>query len=241
VTADRVRGRIEVVLDAAKVKGLRDGENPARWRGHLALILPNKTKLKATRHHAAVAVDRIPAVYSKLVAASDNAALAMRFALLTASRPNETAGAIWDEFDLKSKTWTVDESRMKGGRPHRVALSDEALAVLDEMAKRRNGSALVFPGRLHDRPLTLPTLAKALRIANGGNGRPTTHGTARSSFDDFVSERTDFAPKLIDRALAHGPKNKTIAAYRRADLLEARRPMMQAWSDFCRTGKTAQR
>jgi integrase len=136
----------------------------------------------------------------------------------------------WAEVDLATATWVVPPRRMKTGREHRVALSSEAMAVLKMMAKRRiDGAALVFPGYKQGRPLTVPTLSKALHIANGGNGF-TLHGTSRSGLDDYISEKTDFSQKLIDRALSHQPKSgKTVRAYRRADLLEPRRPMMDAW------------
>ena len=234
-TADRLRGRIEVILDYARVKGFRDGPNPAIWRGNISLMLPRKTKLKTTRHHAAIEVDRLPAVYQKLAASADTAAQATRFCILTAARPGEAAGMTWAEVDLATATWTVPARRMKTGREHRVALSSEAMTVLKMMAKRRTaGAALVFPGYKQGRPLTLPTLSKALHIANGGNG-VTLHGTARSGLDDYISEKTDFSQKLIDRALSHQPKGgKTVRAYRRADLLEPRRPLMQRWADYLR-------
>ena len=179
-TADRLRGRIEVILDYARVKGFRDGPNPAIWRGNISLMLPRKTKLKTTRHHAAIEIDRLPAVYEKLAASPDTAAQATRFCILTAARPGESAGMSGAEVDLATATWTVPARRMKTGREHRVALSSEAMAVLKMMAKQRiDGAALVFAGYKQDRPLTLPTLSKALHIANGGNG-VTLHGTARN-------------------------------------------------------------
>jgi integrase len=230
-TANRLRGRVEVILDWAKARGFRSGENPARWRGHMALMLPATGKLKTTKHHAAVPVDALPGVYQKLARSADVAAAATRFTILCAARPGEAAGATWDEIDLAHRVWTVPPHRQKARKPHRVPLSDEAMAVLAAMAPIRTGPhSLVFPGGRKGRPLTLPTLAKALRRAGGKTA--TVHGTSRSSFDDWGSERTAHPQKLIDRALAHGPKSPTIASYRRSDLLAARAALMSDWARF---------
>ena len=146
-TANRLRGRIEVILDWCKVQHFRDGENPARWRGHLALMFPATGKLKATRHHAAVPVDALPGVYRTLARSTTIAAAATRFAVLAAARPGEVVGATWDEIDLAHRCWTVPPQRQKARKPHRVPLSDEAIAILDQMAALRAGPhALVFPG-----------------------------------------------------------------------------------------------
>jgi integrase len=229
-TASRLRGRIERVLDWAKTRGLRDGENPARWRGHFSLLLPPKSRVHTVRHHAAAPVDGLPAIYASLCDSEGTAALAVRLCLLTAARPGEVAGATWPEVDEAARLWTVPSERMKRGREQRVPLSDESLAVL-ELAKRRRCSESIFPGakrtRGRDTQLSLASLSKALRTAGGADA--TVHGTSRSTFDDWATARGVPAP-IIDRALAHASGNMTVQAYRRADLLEQRRPVMADWA-----------
>ncbi|MCC8432115.1 tyrosine-type recombinase/integrase [Reyranella aquatilis] len=231
-TASRLRGRLERVLDWAKARGLRDGENPARWRGHFALMLPPKRTVHRVEHHAAVPVADMPAVYAGLCDSEGTAALALRFNILCAGRPGETTGATWSEIDMAAKVWTIPRERMKRDREHRVPLSDEAIAVLKQ-AEARQRSEYVFPGgkrtRGKETSLSLASLSKALRQAGGGEATP--HGTSRSSFDDWATER-GYTPALIDRALAHVEKSATVAAYRRTDLLEQRRPMMTAWAAY---------
>ena len=251
-TASRLRGRVERILSACKVQGLRDGENPAVWRGQLAEVLTAKGKLPngKVRHHPAVVVDDAPTLFARLGRparlgdgkAPGNAAMAVQFCLLTASRPSEVTRATWNEIDRKAKVWTVGATRTKGGKSHRVPLSREALAILDAMDKRRDpASDFVFPGAKVGKPgtaLSLASLQKALRVAMGKDlrtdcGEPaTTHGSARSTFDDWSHEKTSHPSKLVDRALAHGPKDVTIAAYRRSELLEGRRALMADWGRF---------
>jgi integrase len=239
-TASRVRGRIEAVLDAAKTTGHREGENPARWRGHLDKLFPTKTKVRKVRNHPACVIDDAPTLYSRLAASEGTAAAATRYCMLTAARPGEVTHARWPEIDRAARVWTVPAGRQKSDKPHRVALSDEAMLILDAMWERREGdTGYVFPGGKKGRPLSLTALQKALRVAMGKDLRTdqegraaTTHGTARSTFDDWGSERTLHPQKLIDRALAHGPKSKTIAAYRRSELLEQRKPLMADWARF---------
>lgn len=228
-TASRVRGRIERVLDWCKVRGLRAGDNPARWRGHLAQLYPAKGKVRAVQHHEAVPIDNLPDVYARLCESEGMAALAVRFVILTAARPNEGARAGWSEIDLKAGLWTVPASRMKANKPHIVPLSREALAILDELAELRSGK-LVFPGRVTGRPLSLTSLSKALLVAGGG--KATVHGTARSTFKDWCSERTNFANEISEMALAHGIGDKVEAAYRRGELLQKRTILMQQWAKF---------
>lgn len=245
-TAGRVRGRIEAVLDWCRVQHLRDGENPARWRGHLDHVFPTKSKVRKTRNHPACVVDDAPTLYRRLAASEGTAAAATRFCLLTAARPGEATHARWPQIDREAKVWTVPPAGQKSDKPHRVPLSDEALAILDAMwSRREDDTGHVFPGAKPGRPLSLTALQKALRVAMGKDLRTdqegraaTTHGTARSTFDDWGSERTLHPQKLIDRALAHGPKSKTIAAYRRSELLEQRKPLMADWARFL-SGATA--
>jgi integrase len=231
-TMSRVRGRCEAILDFAKTKGLRDGENVARWKGHLALLLPAKGKVKHVKHHEAVPLDRLPAAFAKLYGNHQSlAAQAVAFCILTAARPSEAAEAAWSEIDLKSATWTLPPEKMKNARQHRVALNDAALAILKGMAKlRQRGDDRVFPARDGATP-SLSTMVDELRAAAGGIGKPTTHG-CRSSFDDFGHQDSRFASRLIDYSLSHYPKGSTQTAYRRADLLTERRALMQAWAEF---------
>ncbi len=240
-TASRVRGRIELVMDFASGNGWIDEDraNPA-LRGPIEGALHARSKGGVAKHHAACVVDDVPTLYARLAASDSTAAAATRFCLLTAARPGEVANALWPEIDRDAKVWTVPAEKQKRDKPHRVALSDEALAVLDMMRQRReNDKGYVFPGRKRGRPLSLPVMQKALLEAMGDDlqtdqegRRATTHGTARATFDNWGSERTHHPEKLIDRALAHGPKVKTIAAYRRSELLEQRRPLMDDWARF---------
>lgn len=225
-TASRVRGRIEKVLDAAKAKGLRTGENPARWRGHLDNLLPKRKKL--TRgHHTALPYEDVPAFVASLQGRSGISAKALEFTILTAARVGEVLECPWSEIDLKAKVWTVPASRMKAGREHRVPLSERALEILADMAPLRRG-ALVFPSLKADKPMSdmaLSALYKRMGV------KATTHGF-RSSFRDWAGETTTFPREVAEMALAHAVGDETERAYRRADALEKRRPLMDAWAEF---------
>jgi integrase len=226
-TASRVRGRIERVLDAAKARGLREGENPARWRGHLDAILPKRQKL--TRgHHAAMPFGDVPALVLKLRQSEGMGAKALEFLILCASRSGEVLGARWPEIDMASKVWTVPAERMKAGREHRVPLTARALEILQPLYEGRT-SELVFPGIRKDAPMSSMTLAKALKTA--GAGGFTVHGF-RSSFRDWAGEATEFPDSLAEHALAHVVGDATVRAYRRGDALDRRRTMMEAWADL---------
>lgn len=227
-TASRVRGRIERILDWAKVRGYRTGENPARWRGHLDKVFPPRAKLRKVRHHAAVPIDDLPAVYAKLTKAAGKAAKALRFTILTAVRPGETTGGTWPEVDRKAALWTIPAHRMKADKEHRVTLSKEAQAILEEMAELRTNQ-FMFPGHREKRPLSLTALSKVLKAAGGG--KATVHGM-RSTFKDWASERTSFPSEVSEMALAHSIGDKVEAAYRRGELLEKRAAMMQQWARF---------
>lgn len=229
-TASRVRGRIERVLDWCKVRGLRQGDNPARWRGHLDQVYPAKGKVRKVRHHPAVPIDALPAVYARLKASTGLAAKAVRFAILTAARPSEAAAARWPEFGQPG-LWSIPAARMKADRDHRAPLSGEAaeiLAELIELRTRRDG--YVFPGHKSGRPISLTAMSKALRAAGGG--KATVHGTARSTFRDWCSERTTFAREVSEMALAHSIGDKTERAYRRGELMEKRAALMAAWANY---------
>ena len=231
-TATRVRGRIEAILDWCKVQGYRDGANVATWKGHIALLLPKKSAVKQpTRHHPAVPLETLPTIYKQLSKSDDVAAAATRFSILTAARPSEAAGTRWSEIDLATATWVIPPERMKKFREHRVALCGQAVEILQRMAKlcKGSGDGAVFPGSKPGASISVNAMGR--RCATQG-AHATLHGTARSCFDDFAHERTSFAPALVDRALAHVTGNKTIQAYRRTDLLDQRRPLMETWGRF---------
>jgi integrase len=232
-TAKRVRGRIEKVLNAAKARNLRQGENPAAWRGNLDHLL--LTSKKPVRRHPAMPIDDIPAFVGRLRETSSVAARCMEFAILTASRSSEAIGARWDEIDFFTRIWTVPGfnpetgRRMKAGRDHRVPLSRRALAILREMEAVKSDS-IIFPGRNMSKPLSDDILRALMRWTNAGTATP--HGF-RSSFRDWVGERTSFPPELAEHALAHQVGDAVERAYRRGDALERRREMMEAWAAFC--------
>lgn len=231
-TASRLRGRIENVLDAAKAKGHRQGENPARWRGHLDKLLPKRSKL-VRGHHAAMPFKDIPDFMTAVRQRSATAALALRFLILTAARSGEVLNARWDEIDLEQGIWTVPATRMKAGLEHRVPLSKPALAVLDVAAVRRDGDesgGYVFPGQKKGRPLSNMSMDMLLRRLK--QDAYTVHGF-RSSFRDWVGETTEFSSDLAEAALAHVVGNQTERAYRRGDALDRRRKLMDAWATFC--------
>jgi len=231
-TASRVRGRVERVLDAAKAQGLRSGENPARWRGHLDQLLPKRQRL--TRgHHAAMAYVEVPAFISDLRSRSATAALALEFTILTSARSGEVLGARWSEFDLDRAIWLVPAERMKAAREHRVPLSPRALRIVTDLGNSRSND-FVFPGEKAGRPLSGMSLEMVLRRMNIANA--TVHGF-RSTFRDLAAECTNFPSEVCEAALAHVIENKAEAAYRRGDLFEKRRKLMDAWAAYCVTPK----
>ncbi|MGO9401026.1 MAG: tyrosine-type recombinase/integrase [Xanthobacteraceae bacterium] len=229
-TASRLRGRIERVLDAAKAQGLRNGENPARWRGHLNQLLPKRQRL--TRgHHAAMPYAALPAFVSDLRARQATAALALEFAILTAARSGEVLGARWDEFDLNHAAWTIPAARMKAGREHRVPLSKRSLEIVTTMQEACNGD-FVFFGQNAGKPLSMMSLSMVLRRMKIEG--VTVHGF-RSAFRDWAAECTNFPNEVCEAALAHVVQNKAEAAYRRGDLFDKRRKLMDAWAAYCST------
>jgi integrase len=222
-TASRLRGRIEAVLDYGKANGLRSGENPAAWRGHLALILPKRQKL-SRGHHQAMPYPDIPEFLGKLRDTESIHALALEFLVLTAARSGEVLSATWDEIDLDAQVWVIPASRMKAGREHRVPLSARAMAILDRMASIRTGD-LVFPGQRRRRPLSGAAMGALVTGA-------TVHGF-RSSFRDWAGEETSFPREIAEQALAHATGGAVEQAYRRGDALEKRRGLMEAWANYC--------
>lgn len=228
-TASRLRGRIERVLDAGKAQGLRTGENPARWRGHLDLLLPKRQKL--TRgHHKAMAYGDVPAFIARLRMTAGIAARALEFTILTAARSGETLGAQWLEIDLKTCVWTVPATRMKAGREHRVPLSMRAIELLTEM--RDLGvvdNPFVFPGQRSGKGLSVMALEMVMRRAKLTD---TPHGF-RSAFRDWAGEETPFPREIAEAALAHLVGDAVERAYRRGDALEKRRRLMEDWASHC--------
>jgi integrase len=222
-TASRLRGRIEAVLDYAKANGLRSGENPAAWRGHLALILPKRQKLSRS-HHAAMPYPDIPTFIAKLREVESIPSLALEFLILTAARSGEVLGAAWEEIDIDAKVWVIPASRMKAGREHRVPLSSRTVEIVERMAEVRTGD-LVFAGQRRRRPLSGAAMGALVTGA-------TVHGF-RSSFRDWAGEETSFPRDVAEQALAHAAGDATERAYRRGDALEKRRGLMQAWTQFC--------
>jgi integrase len=230
-TASRLRGRIERVLDAAKAKGLRHGENPARWRGHLDHLLPKRQKL-SRGHHAAMPYKDVPAFLERLRGLGGLSALALEFCILGAARSGEVFGAKWDEIDLDRKVWTVPAERMKSGREHRVPLTDRILAIIEtvEPLRRTEHGDFIFPGQKRGRPLSSMALEMQLRRMKIENS--TVHGF-RSSFRDWAGEETHFPREMAEAALAHVVGDNTERAYRRGDALERRRELMEAWMRYC--------
>jgi len=236
-TASRLRGRIEAILDWARVRGHRDGENPARWRGHLDKLLPAPSKLRRIEHYAALNYADMPKFMEALRGRQGIVARALEFAILTAARTTEVMGARWKEIDLAERLWIVEASRMKAHREHRVPLSDRAAALLEEIRPFRRVAegqderyAFVFPGRGFGKPLGSAAFLSALRRM--GRADVTVHGF-RSSFRDWAAERTSFSGEVAEMALAHSVSGKVEAAYRRSDLLERRRDIMAEWAKFC--------
>jgi integrase len=226
--ASRVRGIIENVLAWAKVQGYRNGENPAQWRGHLDHLLPSRTKVRRVRHHSALPFAEIPAFMGELRARSDLAARVLEFLVLTAARSGEARGVRWDEISLDQRTWIIPGHRMKGGREHRVPLATRAVAILKEMADVRL-SDFVFPGLSANRPISNFGMRLLVHELRPG---VTIHGF-RSSFRDWAAETTSFPNHVVEMALAHAITDGTEAAYRRGDLFEKRRKLMEAWANYC--------
>jgi integrase len=267
-TASRVRGRIESVLSWATTRGFRQGDNPARWRGHLENLLPARGKVRKVKHHPALPYVEAGAFVVELQTQRSIGALALEFAILTVARTTEATSAEWTEFDLRAKLWTVPAGRIKGSKEHRVPLSPRAMAILEEL--KPAGGKYVFPGLKQkkegvvvgkvtaSKPLSNMALLAVVERMNerrAANGEPkwvdprqqtetdppehkeiVPHGF-RSTFRDWAAERTSFPNEMAEMALAHAIDDKVEAAYRRGDLFDKRRRLMDAWADFC--GKPA--
>lgn len=228
-TASRVRGRIERILDAAKVKGLRDGENPARGRGHLDLLLPKRAKLEV-RHHPALPFREVSEFLSELRTRPGTSARALEFTILTAARSGETRGMTWGEIDLVDRLWTVPAERMKAGDTHQVPLSGAALAILEALRPAKvTPETIVFPA---PRGGMMSDMALSQLLKRMGRGDITVHGF-RSTFRDWAGELTQFGREEIEMALAHTIASETERAYRRGRAVEKRRDLMADWANYC--------
>lgn len=235
-TASRLRGRIENILDAAKVRGFYAGENPARWKGHLKAILPARQRLTRGRH-AALPYDDLPAFMGELRARKSTAALALELCILTATRTSETLNATWSEFDLKKAVWTIPAARMKAGAEHRIPLCGRAVAILKQLQRTKPvHTDFVFPGNTRGKPLS--NMAMSMQLKRMKRTDITVHGF-RSTFRDWASEQTSFPHEVCEMALAHTIGNKAEAAYRRGDLFEKRRDLMTAWESYCGPNNTS--
>lgn len=226
-TASRLRGRIESILDWAKVRGYRQGENPARWKGHLDKMLPARSKVRSVVHHAALPYGEINGFLSDLRAQEGIVARLLEFCVLTAARSGEARGATWGEIDFKNAVWIVPASRMKAGKEHRVPLSDATMALLKNLP-RFEGNDYIFPaprgGMLSDMAMTV--LLRRM-------GRTVTAHGFRSSFRDWAGETTAYPREVIEHALAHQLKDKAEAAYQRGTLFDKRRRLMADWATYC--------
>jgi integrase len=227
-TAGRVRGRIESVLDWAKARGYREGENPARWRGHLDKLLPNRRKVRRVKNHPAMPYAEIPAFMSELRARNSVSARALEFAILTAARTGEVIGARWPEIDLGAAMWILPAERMKAGKEHRVPLSERAIELLSALPREGD---FVFMGGRAGKPLSNMAMLELLRGMKPGSGY-VPHGF-RSTFRDWAAECTSSPSEVVEMALAHAVESKVEAAYRRGDLLAKRRQLMDDWARYC--------
>jgi integrase len=221
-TATRVRSRIEAVLDWATSRGLRQGENPARWKGHLENLLPKRSKVRRVEHHPALPFAEVGSLMAELRRQEGVAHRALEFLILTAARTGEVLGAKWHEIDLAERVWTVPATRMKAGKEHRVPLSDAALQVLNAMAAIRDDD-YVFPGR--NGPLGGMAMRRVLAAIRDD---VSVHGF-RSTFRDWAGEATAYPREVAEMALAHTVGSQVEAAYRRGDLFEKRRALMRDW------------
>jgi len=235
-TANRLRGRLENILDYAKVNGFRAGDNPARWRGHLDKLLPAPSKVRKLVHFKALPYPELPAFMATLRTHESIAAKALQFTILTSARTGEVLGARWSEMNLAENVWTVPPGRMKTQTQHRKPLTTGALAILEEMQSHHSGDdGLVFPGRNHGRLMAASMLRILARMQRSGL---TVHGF-RSSFRDWAAERTGYPSPVVELQLAHQVGDKVQQAYLRGDALDKRRRLMADWARFCNTPAAA--
>jgi integrase len=228
-TATRLRGRLEKVLDWAKVRGYRTGENPARWKGHLDKLLPKIEKRKRVKHHPALPFNQTGAFIAALREQPGTAARALELLILTACRTGEVIGARWNEIDMDAGLWTIPAARTKTHQEHRIPLSVPAVDLLRRLEAERRGEC-VFPGMREGKPLS--DMAMLVLLKRMERTDITPHGF-RSSFRDWCAERTAFPREVCEMALGHAISNEVEAAYRRGDLFEKRRQLMSEWARYC--------
>ncbi len=228
-TAVRVRDRVAHVLDWACARGLREGENPARWKGHLDKLLASPTKLRRRSHFAAMPYPALPAFMSELGRRRTRSRVALRFLILTGVRSGEARGARWPEIDLDRAIWTIPAERMKSARPHRIPLSSAALEILRAQEDGTN-DGLVFPSPDTGAELSAYAFGALLRSMKRSN--VTVHGF-RSTFRDWIAEETTHANEVAEMALAHAVSSSVEAAYRRGDMFQRRRALMDDWAEYC--------
>lgn len=248
-TATRVRGRIENILDWARVRGYRAGENPARWRGHLDMVLPTPSKVQTVEHHPALPFSQTGEFMLDLRNIEGEGARALEFAILTAARSGEVRGATWSEIDLDDATWTIPAGRMKAKKEHRVPLNDQAIAIL-KVTPEAKRAGLIFPNSKGDKlsDMTMTATIRRMhmaRLEKGGEGWTdaegkiiTAHGF-RSTFRDWAGETTSYPREVIEHALAHQLKDKAEAAYARGALFDKRRRLMRDWGKFSTKSQTS--
>jgi integrase len=230
-TAGRIRGRIEAILDWARASGLRQGDNPALWRGHLDQVLPKRSKIRAVKHHAALPYGDLPDFMIALRQQAGIAARALEFTILTAARTGETIGGTRDEIDGVTHVWTVPAKRMKAGKDHAVPLTARPSEIIDEMRRGPGANGeFMFPGVKQGHPLSNMAMTTVLRRM--GRADLTVHGF-RSTFRDWAAERTSFPHEVVEMALAHSIGNKVEAAYLRSTLFDKRRLLMAEWEQYC--------
>lgn len=227
-TANRLRGRIESVLDWSAARGYRNGPNPALWRGNLKHLLPSQKRIATVKHHAALPYADMPEFMEKLRKRDALAARALEFCILTCVRVSECLNATWDEFDIKGRVWTIPGKRMKAGKEHRVPLTEEGAQILTELAGSSDGR-YVFPGSRKGRPLS--NMAFAMLMRRMGYNDITAHGF-RSTFRDWSAEQTSAPREIAELCLAHTVGNAVERAYRRSDLFEKRRELLNQWAEF---------
>ena len=231
-TASRIRGRMEKILDWSRVNGYREGENPARWSGHLDQSLPRKTKITTVKGHASMPYTELPQFWPVLNLLQGLGARALEFTILTACRTSEVLNAKWQEIDEPSQIWTIPAERMKAGKEHRVPLSNATLSLLNALKNQQRGD-LIFPGQKRNQPLSNMTMLKVLQRLEHAY---TPHGF-RSTFRTWISEKTNHVHEVAEAALAHTIGDKVVAAYQRGDLFEKRRQLMLDWTNFVNSHK----
>ncbi len=228
-TAKRVQGRIENILDYARSVGLREGENPARWKGHLSHTLPTPSKVTKVQHQRALPYKEAPALVAALGGLDTHASRALRLTIYCATRTSETLQASWSEIDLEARLWTIPAERMKAGKPHRIPLTADAVELLRQQETLRRDD-WVFPGQKLKQSLSNMAMTNVLKRIDWLD-RTTVHGL-RSTFRDWVADCTTYPDRLAEVALAHQLADRVQAAYNRTDMMDKRRGMMEAWAQF---------